>query len=813
MRKLKSLFLQPMQKGQFEKLTFIALTPLLILGGNSVFSQENTGVKSVKNVEIEEVYVTARRKSETAQDVPLSVNAVSSETLQQLNVRKLEDLSAIVAGLTLQEDSIAPNASVRGVRFDTFASGFDPTVEFYLNDAPINSLAAMQATFDIGQIEVLRGPQGTLRGRASPSGAITIQTERPDMQEFGGYVDSTVNNIGGRNGRFAVNQPIIEDVLALRIAGFYEQNDDNRVDSINSNKSSEYEGKGYRFSLRYSPVDTLEMNLMYQRITPDRLSFTQVESANYEDATIAAPAQGDFSASDRKAVSDIGQKSEQDIERAGLEVEWENAGLRWNYVGALTNMNIDRKNVDDTGDVFFGPGSDPRLSNVGQELETDTSGFTHELRVSSAELINDAFDYVAGILYQKNNPDTDLIQETAVFLPAFAGGGLAVVNGTPIERRRESVEKSLFANFTWKFNDATELSAGWRYISYHDEDFTKVSGRIIATRDEDWNEFIYLISAKYYVTEDVMSYVTVGNSWRPGVSAIGNFSFARSDLENSFITLDPEESESIEIGVKSSSMDDRLQLNVAAFYQTFDNYPYRSGGSGVNYVSTDSNGVRSVEQFNFVAAVPVNVYGLEVESRYQVTPSWNVGALMSYAKGEIDNGLIPCNDYAPVDGRPDSGAAAPTVADIDTATGNQNVGSCNVSYSSNFAPDWTTTLTTSYSYDVAGKEVFVRGLLTMYGASKNDPSNDIDDVGRYDILNLYTGVRDPEGKWSVMLYAKNVFDKEVVLSREVEAASIGVQVLQPPTFQTAEGETRSSTYRQISMNAERELGVNFRYNF
>jgi len=808
----KNLFLSRRQKDHFQKLKMIACTPAFIVGISPVFAQENASTESADINTIEEVYVTARRKSETIQDVPLTVNAISSETLQALNVRKLEDLSSIVAGLTLEEDSIAPNASLRGVRFDTFASGFNPTVEFYLNDSPINSLAVMQATFDIGQIEVLRGPQGTLRGRASPSGAITLTTNRPDSREFGGYVDGTVNNIGGRNGRFAVNQPIIEDVLAFRVAGFYEENEGNRVDSINSNKSSEYDGLGYRLSVGFTPTDTTEVNFMYQRIEPDRLTFTQVESANIADATLGAPAQGDIKVGDRKAVSDIGQKSTQDLERANLEVEWQAAGLRWNYAGAITDQLIGRKDVSDTGD-FFGPGSDPRLDNVGQGLATDGSIFTHELRFSPVELINDKFDYVVGMLYQRTRSDSDVLQQTPVFLPSFAGGGLAVVNNTEIERRGETEEKSFFGNVTWMVTEQTEIAAGLRYITFKEDDSTAVSGRIIAARDGETNELIYSLSAKHYFTEDVMGYAALGSSWRPAVSAVGNFSLARSELENSFITLEPEESESIEVGFKVSGLDDRLRVNVAGFYQEFDNYPYRSGGPGVNYVSTDRDGGRSVEQFNFVAAVPVSVYGLEMESQFQVTPSWNLAALVSYAKGEIDNGLVPCNDYLPADGRPDSSGTAPTVGDIDTATGNQNVGACRVSYSSNFAPEWTTTLTSEYSYDVAGKEAFVRGLLTMYGSSDNDPTNNLDDVESYETLNLYTGVRDPEGKWSVMLYAKNVLDKEVVLSRDAQAENIGVQVLQPPTFMSAEGETRVSTYREVRLNAEREIGLNFRYNF
>lgn len=793
-----------------------SILPAVALSSGALSAQEQSSSVKQSNYEIEEVVVTARRKYERLQDVPLTVNVVSADKLSDLNIRKLEDISSVVPGLTLEEDSIAPNASLRGVRFDTFASGNNPTVEFYLNDSPIVSLSAVQSMFDIAQVEVLRGPQGTLRGRASPSGAITLKTQRPNLEEFEGYIDLTTSSVGGRNGRFAVSTPLVEEKLALRLAGFYERNDGESIKSINSSESSEYEGGGYRLSLRYEPLDTLSVNLMYQRLEPKRLIFTPVESANRADASQPAPAQGDISATDRKAVSDIPQQSSQIFERTGLELAWETAGLRLNYAGSVTDQFLDRKDTDDAGDVF-GPGSDPRLQNLGQELETKTAGFSQEVRLAPVSLIDGIFDYkydyVVGALYQKNQPATKLLNPTAVFLPSFLGGGLATVVNTPITSKGESIEKSVFANLTVHLSEATELAVGLRYIDYQNESEVKVSGATISSSDDDWTETIYSASLKHQYTDNLMGYVSLGSSWRPGINVVGNFSASQSDRERSFQELDPETSHSLEVGAKSDLMDGRLRLNGALFYQKFNDFPYRAGGTGVHYVTRDGSGTRSVDNFNFVAAVPVDVYGLEVESQYQLSEQWNVGALVSYAKGEIDNGTIPCNDYAPADGNPDSGGNVPTVAQIDAATGNQNVGSCKADFRSNFAPLWTATFSSEYGFKMGDLDSYLRGLLTVYGESKNDPTNNLDDVDSYSTLNLYAGVRDPEAVWEVMFYGKNVFEAEEVLSREASPASVGVQVLQPPTFTSAAGDTRVSTYRQVSLTPEREFGVNVRYNF
>ncbi len=107
---------------------------------------------------LEEIIVSARRRDESLQDIPVTVNVVSNEVLEELNIRRFEDLEQIVAGLELEDRAVGPLASMRGIRFDAFASGNNPSVEFYLNDVLITSNIAMQSMFDVGRIEVLRGP-------------------------------------------------------------------------------------------------------------------------------------------------------------------------------------------------------------------------------------------------------------------------------------------------------------------------------------------------------------------------------------------------------------------------------------------------------------------------------------------------------------------------------------------------------------------------------------------------------------------------------------------------------------------------------
>src|SRR3546814_2406794 len=107
--------------------------------------------------------------------------------------------------------------------------------------------------FDVGQIEVLRGPQGTLRGRASPSGSITVTTQKPDLYESGGYADLTRTNLDALNVNGAFNLPIIPEKLAIRIAGIDDRNEGDHVRSIHSSVEPSAATKAYRASLRFEP--------------------------------------------------------------------------------------------------------------------------------------------------------------------------------------------------------------------------------------------------------------------------------------------------------------------------------------------------------------------------------------------------------------------------------------------------------------------------------------------------------------------------------------------------------------------------------
>ena len=210
-----------------------------------------------------EIIVTARRSDERLQDVPVSVQVVSGESLQKLAVTSADEISKLAPGLTLTNAGASSVVVLRGVTWQP-GSG-TPATPIYFNEVPFGPAETLQALFDIGQIEVLRGPQGTSRGAPSISGAVTITTRKPDLTEFGGFVQGLYGSGDHTDFQGAINVPLIKDMLAIRLAGNIEDSDGNRVYSVNSRVQPKLKDRTYRATVLFKPTDTLSLQAMYQR--------------------------------------------------------------------------------------------------------------------------------------------------------------------------------------------------------------------------------------------------------------------------------------------------------------------------------------------------------------------------------------------------------------------------------------------------------------------------------------------------------------------------------------------------------------------
>ena len=745
-----------------------------------------------------QIVVTARRREESVQEVPVVVDTVSAEDIAELNFQNFEEIEALVPGLTFDDQGFGGGASIRGVEFDISVSGNNPTVEFYINDTPATATVVLQQIFDIEQIEVLRGPQGTLRGRASPSGAIAVRTRRPDLNEFGGNASTSYNEFGTFNINVGAGGPIIPGVLALRMAGLYAESDGNRVTSIVTGEQSSTEAVSGRVSLLFTPTDWLSLEGMYQRQETESANFTLVESANILDPTLPdSPTM--ITAEERLSIQASPSTARQTFDTFTWRAEMALLGQSLIYLGNYREQTYFSQGNSDAANFF--PDFD-----FGQLTDSVDTSSAHEIRLQNEDRVAGLFDYVVGAFFQSNEPLTDLISPTVI---SFTGpGGPFQVLETPIERNAKSDEFSVFGSVTVHPTDNLEFTGGLRYLEIEGFGNLVISGNEVVNDAYDENKVIYSASGSYFFNDDdAMVYASVGTSYRPGPTVIGDFSIRRSALQDSFTTLQPESSTTYEVGLKTLWMDDRLRFNIAGYYQDFENYPYR--GDPVFYQDFSFNRRTGqidpgVGSFDFIAGVPVTVRGVEGELAYEFTPDWDLSLNASYSLSKFSNALVPCDDLNG-DNQPDFLQTAPTLAEVQAAYGSDYLGSCMLSQRASPLAPFSASVRTSYAHDFSpGLQGFVRGLFSFTGASQGDPQDASDDQGSFGIFDLFGGLRDPDGNWEVMAYAKNLFD-EVNVFRGDNLLST--------SFRTPGSQTATSLYRGVGISTGREFGINLRFAF
>ena len=753
-----------------------------------------------------EIIVTARRRDESVQDVPLTVNAVKAESLAKLNIRDFKDIASLVPGLTLTPavDGIAPVATLRGVNYDVNNSGSNGTVQFYLNDAPVGAAHLLQAMFDLGQIEVLRGPQGTLRGIASPSGSITASTHKPDLYKIGGYATATANDIGGINVNGAVNLPIIEGMLAIRVAGLVNDDEANHVRSVNDPSFTPFtRGRAERVSVRFDPIDNLDINASYQHYLNNAQYFDQVESAGVATGTAVTGAL--INGKDRGSVEYAPRVVRQEYNVYNLQAEWKVAGQRLNYVGGWTTQQIHSVFHDDIGAAFGSRGftgnptanplTSPNLLNYGQQTQSRSAQYAQELRLSSDARVAGIFDYVVGALINRQSAPTSLIFQTPVFIAGaapsasaapFTPGSLITIAQTPFNLSGRTLERSVYGNVIAHIGASTEVSGGLRFI--HFNNISSLTGQT------NYHSKVYSLSIKHRFNENIMAYASTGSSWRVGsgtngviIGSSGSTSFSDPALIG-ILGATPEKSKSYEAGIKTDWFDKTLRFNLTYYHQNFDNYIFSSpkvvflAYNGTSYFPALSRAGLSV-------GVPVKVDGVETELSFQPSKNLSIDATVSYSMGKVSNGLVPC-----------TGTSLPVAP--------KQLNFCTVSQrASNNAP-FNATLGGEYNHAINGLlDGFLRGQFAYHGDSQTEPSNPYDDVKAYGTLNLFAGVHDASGAWELTAFAKNIFNTQRVLTRDISPA------LASYADTAGSGGALVSNYRSVTSTAPREFGLTVRYAF
>jgi iron complex outermembrane receptor protein len=799
-----------------------------------------------------EIVVTARRRAESLQEVPQTVNAVTADTLQKLNIRQFQDVQAVVPGLQLNTSvtGFQNSASLRGVTFEV-NTGANPTVAFYMNDAPLQLSFVFQSMFDIGQIEVLKGPQGTTRGISAPSGAITITTHKPNLSDFGGYVDVTATDRQGRNAQAAINVPIVNDVLALRLAALQDDNNLDGVTSIHSSTRPEGKTSALRASVSFEPSDVFDANLTYQHLDNRLINFTQVVGPGSGAFTIGnttypASVNPPLTVEDRAAVQDMPNDTKAHMDWVTLQLDSRLFGQHLSYVGYYGRFKVHavqesgHPSAGDVGNVLPGVA-------IPADVRSQTTETTHEFRVSSDPAPGRPFDYVVGAFYRWFNPTSDLggITNPGPLLPGAFGltptPDLLAFNPAyqiPIGISVPSTtqETSLFANVTLHLPWDTELSGGIRHIwsiannhsvittgngmlnlgaiglpptvpcsilgatpGPNPGDCVLNSAAVVSNLNVRSSETpnIYTVSLSHHVTRDFLVYVNTGTAFRPPVASVGiqgllaNYTFA----DGSSLSFHPSErSISYEIGFKSTWLDGRWRLNASAFRQRFHNFTLYVPNIQYNQVTSSStNLVPTI--FDFTASVDALVKGFDVDTAFQITPDWSVAAQMSYADGKVQGSMVPCN-IGPI--------SNPTFNTGKDVTPLGLISLC-PGASASRSPFWNASIQSEYAHPVMeNADGFLRVLATIYPENKRAEPGLA--VPGYSNVNLYAGVRSHDGAWEVSVFARNLLNKAV--ATDISQAETNLNNSLNVAFP---GLAHPTGYFQAITTPPREVGVNVHY--
>ena len=416
----------------------------------------SSGLAQAQDAMLEEIIVTAQKRSESIQDIPSTVNVIDGDALKDFNVFSFTDLDALTAGLNITSfNGRSGRIDLRGIDYNP-NSAAEATVTTYWNQAIVDSNAVFQQMFDIQRVEVLRGPQGSLAGRTSPAGAINIHTARPNLEEIEGEIRATLADNDGVNTQVAGSFPVIPGKLAVRIAGVYDESDLDEIENDVTGETTQDESKAGRLSLSWLPTDSLSVDLAVQYLESDNDDIWLLEGAPAGDPDLQDPdgVLRELDAFDRRGALvglDNGIENNTDAEywNSSLVLEWD---LDSHTITSVTGYH----DTDSTFEYDQAVGN-ANPENVARRIALDDrTDWSQELRIASND--GEIWDYMLGAYYE--NSDVDFSQENYL-IPSAAGLGAS--GSTKLVFPADVERWGVFTHNQFYLTDALTLQVGLRY--------------------------------------------------------------------------------------------------------------------------------------------------------------------------------------------------------------------------------------------------------------------------------------------------------------------------------------------------------------
>ncbi len=413
------------------------------------------------------IIVTATRRAERIQDVPLSISAYSQEELTEKGIVGYEGIGRETPGVVLNKPTANfNNFTARGIATNGYNANLQSSVAIYIDELPVSTIGNTTVVdpnlFDVERVEFLRGPQGTLFGSGSLSGAMRILQKSPDLNDFdtAALVDFGLTGSDSFRQRYnaMINVPLVEDRLAVRAVGFY-RDEEGYLDNVgtgvkNSNTLIDYGG---RLILLWKPTDRLSVKLL-----------GSYEYSNPKDSSLTLPSLGR-----NKRVSDEPDRftGKQAIANATIDYEFDFAKL----TSSSTYSDFDQRFYVDLAGTFA-PGSFPGAPIAfGLDADGYDKVFVQETRLAST--LDGPFEFVLGGFYLHRRRDVDFFYRSNLdFLAARGLTGLPDKYFQKLYTHSISKELAGFGELTYRFSDKFWLTGGMRYGETSAQAFTEAGG-------------------------------------------------------------------------------------------------------------------------------------------------------------------------------------------------------------------------------------------------------------------------------------------------------------------------------------------------
>jgi iron complex outermembrane receptor protein len=535
---------------------------------------------------LEEIVVTAQRRDESLQNVPVSVTSISGKALENSNFRSVTDLQYVVPGVQFDATNGAA-FQIRGVGSTSFDYSNEKSVSLVVDDVVMDGQRdnGLTGLADIQQVDVLMGPQGTLFGKNSTSGVIAITTVKPVLGEFSARGSMSYGAREDHNATLTLNVPL-GDKLALRVSGFHQGQDGyGRYTTLNQPLNS-YREYGYRAKLRFQPNEDVELTY-----------FNDYE--NHWDNFIRTSVSGATPAVTALQIANgvtPGRENDDDADskmgRTATET-WGHSLRAQVRIGRDTLTSITAyRDTRYEGDAPANLVPADQFAFLPYNRGTIKSWkFSQELRWASPT--GGFVEYLGGLFYNRLQADSTQLQWATLGAPLVSATGVKRTNfytltgaigdpGNAVRFQTDNITAAAFGQLKFNLTPRASLAFSGRYT--HDDNsqnygffwidplpltgvaatFTPTSARPLQTYGAiKGDNFSYRIAGQYNVTNAIMLYATWSTGYKPGGAAF---------VGNNYSPYGAETVKSLEAGIKTELFDRRVRLNADLFTSKFSDF-------------------------------------------------------------------------------------------------------------------------------------------------------------------------------------------------------------------------------------------------